>query len=332
MQQLRVGQIGVGGMGRVHLSAVEKNARARLVAVCDVVPETAQKVGEQFQVPGYTDYRDLLQRDDLDALIVVLPHNLYPEVIEAAAAKGLHILKEKPFSRNLADAQRMVQAVENSGVKFMCAAQRQFSSTFQQAKAWIDAGLLGDIYMLEGTILYSWNLDPNQWRWRGRREQSGGIAIVDSGWHILEASYWMHGLPNRVFAATGTKQAVSGSYDIDDKAALVLEYPDGSIGSITTCFLALPNRFELLLHGTRGNIAVDLEQAQLYDRVKLIEEYKLEGEADAVAAQFDHFVDVVQEGVKPVSGIREAYQVASIIDAAYRSAAGGKPEAVTALE
>jgi predicted dehydrogenase len=332
-------------MGAAHVRAVVANPRAELVAVCDVNEAAVAELVRQYGVSGHTDYEELLALDNLDAVIVVLPHYLYPPVIVRAAERGLHILKEKPFARNLADARTMAAALsplappslppgsggDGGGAAspvFMVAAQRQFSAAYRRAGEIVAAGRVGDVYLVHGTILYSWNPDGRNWRWRGVLEQSGGIAIVDSGWHILEAVQQLKGAPEKVYCSIGRRRgAVEAgvAYEVDDKGVLTLEYPDGAVGSIVTSYIALPNRFEILLHGTAGNLEVHPDRLILYDRRQVVEEFTAPTGEDLIGAQLDHFLDAVLSGQPPACGLDEALLIQSVIEAAYRSAATGEP-------
>jgi predicted dehydrogenase len=264
--------------------------------------------------------------------IIVLPHHLYPEAVEAAAEAGLHILKEKPFARDLADARRMAAVLQRTNRVYMTAAQNAFSPAQQQARTLVRQGAIGTIYLAEGTILYSWNPDGQNWRWRGRRALSGGTAILDAGWHILESVSAMKGRPQRVYATTGSMSACpGGDYDTDDKGVLVLEYADGSIASIVTCHVALPRRFEVLLHGTRGNLEVQPDRLVQYDRRITIQVSDLPAPADLRAAQLDHFLACVLHGEEPLCGLQRSLELQMIVEAAYRSASEGRPVALDEL-
>ncbi len=331
---LGVLQIGAGGAGTGHLRAVAANPRCRLVAVADVAAEAREAASRDYGVPAYEDYHEMLRRHASEAslAIIVLPHHLYPEAVEAAAEAGLHILKEKPFARNLADARRMAAALHSRERVYMTAAQNAFSPAQQQARELIRSGAIGEIYLAVGTILYSWNPDGQNWRWRGRRALSGGTAILDAGWHILESVSAVMGRPQRVYATIGSMRACpGGDYDTDDKGVLGLEYAGGAIASVVTCHVALPRRFELLLHGTQGNLEVQPERLVRYDRRAVVRAYDLPAATDLRAVQLNHFLDCVLHGSQPHCGLERSLELQLIVEAAYRSAAEGRAVALDEL-
>lgn len=331
---LGVLQIGAGGAGVGHLRAVAADPRCRLVAVADVAAEAREAASRDYGVPAYEDYHEMLRRHAGEAsiAIIVLPHHLYPEAVEAAAEAGLHILKEKPFARNLADARRLAAVLRGRGEVYMTAAQNAFSLAQQQARALVRSGAVGAVYLATGMILYSWNPDGQNWRWRGRRELSGGTAILDAGWHILESVSAMMGRPQRVHATTGAVQACpGGDYDTDDKGVLTLEYAAGAIAGVVTSHVALPRRFELFLHGTLGNLEVQPERLVHYDRRAVVRDDDLPAATDLRAAQLDHFLDCVLHGRQPHCGLERSLELQLIVEAAYRSAAEGRVVALDEL-
>lgn len=319
MGKLRVAQVGVGGMGRAHVAAVRGSSRAELVGVCDVSPEACEAASEG-NVPAFNEVRAMLDEVRPDALIAVLPHDLYPDVIELAASRGIHVLKEKPFARNLSDALRMHAAVTQSGIKFLSAAQRQYTLPFQRARELVAEGVLGEIFLVQGTILYCWRLDSTTWSWRGQRERSGGIAVVDSGWHILDAMLWLKGMPSSVYCRIGGLRAASGDYDVDDKAVMAFDFSDGAVGCLTACYLTVPSRFELSLHGTRGTLELSQSKLSLLPRGQGETTVVEDDGGNPIVKQFEHFLEVVLDDAKPRAGIEEALRLQRVVEACYESA------------
>lgn len=320
---VRVAQIGVGGMGRAHVRAALANPRAELVGLCDVSAEALEAAREGRDMPVFRNLEAMLGAVACDALVVVLPHHLYPEALASAARRGVAILKEKPFARNLTDAMAMHHTVTSAGVPFLCAAQRRYGTPFRKAEALLRSGALGNVFMVRGLITYPWRLEGG-WGWRGTHAQSGGIALVDSGWHALDAIAAFKGLPSSVYCRVGGMAAGVAQDEVDDKAIAVVEFADGAIGSLTACFQTVPNRFELALHGTAATIEVDAKGLSLYARAGGAPERFEDDGVDPIAAQFDHFLDVVLDGVTPRVGIDQALAMQRVVEAGYESASTGR--------
>ncbi len=328
MQPLRFAQIGIGGMGRSHLQALRARDDVELVAVCDTnVDLLTPFADDPVAIATYRDWRELLARDDLDAAIVVLPHYLYPEVVTACLERGLHVLKEKPFAMNLADAQAMLKAAQTAGKTLMVAAQSKFTPSYIAGHSLVQGGVLGQVFLLRAAIIYRWGgAVTNNWRWRGDHSKSGGVAVVDSGWHILDLVHWYRGLPTSVYCSLGHGRALPDSdYDVDDRAALVLDWEDGCVGSVVCCYIALPAERKLTLHGQVGSLIADPDSLTTIIGDNAPVHHDLPADPNIMGDQLEHFIASLRAGRQPRSNATEALQVQRIIEAAYRSAESGQP-------
>ncbi len=322
---MKVALIGAGGIGRAQMAAITKHPESELVALCDANPAVMEVPEAPAGARRYTDYQDLLANEQPDAAVVVLPHHLYAEVVPACLERGLHVLKEKPFARDLADAGRMRDAAHASGRLLLVAGQRKFGAPLRKAKEIVDSGSLGDVFLVSGTITYRWaRALLGEWGWRGTRALSGGVALIDSGWHILEGLYWLKGRPSRVFASTGSKPAVpGGGYDVDDRAVVTFEYPDGATGTALACFVTLPNEYRIQVHGSRGSLDMRDSELVCYADGQEAERLKFEPE-NLLALQYAHFAECVLHGADPLLPVEDAYRIQEVIEAGYRSAATGE--------
>lgn len=327
-RELRFIQIGCGGMGRSHLAALRERPDAELVGACDVDPEILRPLSAEG-VATYTDYRDLIDEVEADCAIVSLPHYLYPGPVNAALGTGLHVLKEKPFARTLDDARAMVETSRRTGRVLMVAGQAKHYPSFRKAKQLLDAGKMGKILVCRAIITYRWpGAISGNWSWRGEYEKSGGVAVIDSGWHMLDLVHWYCGVPSRVCCFLGRGRALPGDYDVDDRAVVSLEFPGGAVGTVTACFITHPSNRQLVLHGLEG--ALDITGDRLVhtapDGGQTVEEFA-EG-SHTLAPQLAAFIDAVREGRAGPGLAEDAYQVQRIIDAAYRSAEEGRAVAL----
>jgi predicted dehydrogenase len=316
-------------MGRWHVTALQKRDDVRLVAACDVNPAALESL--PAEVARYTDWRALVEECELDGASVILPHALYPEVVGALLRRGVHVLKEKPFARNLDDALAMSRLALSTGKQLVIAGQHKFRASFEVAQERLPD--LGPIFLTRANILYRIDsiMLEGKWAWRGNRSISGGVAIVDSGWHILEALTLLRGLPSRVIASTGQMRISAGDYDVDEQAALILEYADGGMAVVLASFVTSPGEIRLVLYGKDGSLDVDLqnERVALY-RGSVREDLPLPAELDPGTRMYDQLVGSIAAGKTCPGGWREAIHVQRIVEAAYQSAARGG--AAVALE
>ncbi|HGE71111.1 TPA: Gfo/Idh/MocA family oxidoreductase [Candidatus Poribacteria bacterium] len=324
MNKIKIGAIGVGGIGGHQLRVASNNPDLfEIVAVCDNNVDIAKRVADEYKVDWHTDYKELCKRGDIDAVIVALPHYLYGEVVCYALECGLHVFKEKPFAKTLSDAKMMIDSAKKSGKQIFLAGQNKFSSAFIKAKEIADSGQIGDVFLTRGAIIYRWGgAIDGVWSWRGKEELSGGVAIIDAGWHILDMVHWLRGMPCAVYATTGTmKGAPKADYDVDDKAVLILEYPDGGIASIVSCFITLPGEMRVTLHGVNGCLDVNGGNLTFMIADKVQDVNIPKQEIDPITLQMRHFAESIQSGTEsPVANTKRAYEVMQIVDAGYRSA------------
>ncbi len=323
-RKLRFIQIGCGGMGSGHIAALGERPDAELVGACDIDPEVLRPLSAEG-LPTHTDYRDLIGGIEADCAIISLPHYLYPGPVNAALEAGLHVLKEKPFARTLEDARAMLETSRRTGRLLMVAGQSKHYPSFRKAKQLLEAGEIGGILVCRATITYRWaGAVSGNWAWRGERDKSGGVAVIDSGWHMLDLVHWYCGPPSRVSCFLGKGRALPGAYDVDDRAVVNLEFESGAVGTVSACFITQPSNRQIVLHGLEG--ALDITGERLVhtaaDGRQTVEEFS-EG-SHSLAPQLAAFIDAVREGRSGPALAEDAYQVQRIIDAAYRSAEEGR--------
>src|SRR5689334_25189634 len=146
--------IGAGMVARYHATAIERTPGARLVAVCRSESGHAEETAARFGVPCLADYAALLARDDVDAVCICTPSGLHAEQTIAAARAGKHVLVEKPMALTLADADAMIAACEQNGVRLGVALQRRTDPAFQRVYAAVGAGQLGRLVLGMGRVPY----------------------------------------------------------------------------------------------------------------------------------------------------------------------------------
>jgi predicted dehydrogenase len=198
-RNVRIGIIGVGQIGKSHLRRYQDIEAAEIVAIADIDEAEAKRVREHFDIPHmYTDFRELLSRDDIEAVDVCLHNNLHMPVTVAALEAGKHVYCEKPMAGAYCDAERMYQTAQAQDLKLSIQLSTLFSKETKAAKALIDDGMLGHIYHARSTGL----------RRRGRpyvdgygspafvqKQNSGGGALYDMGvYHIANMLYLLGNL------------------------------------------------------------------------------------------------------------------------------------------
>jgi predicted dehydrogenase len=263
---MRFGLVGCGWIvERCHAPSMARADGVEVVAVADPSPGRADIVGDLFgldRAARYADYRDLLERDDIDVISVGTPPTTHREIVEAAAARGVHVLCEKPLALNLADCDAMVRAAEAAGVKLAVYHNYLWYTSTQKLRELIDAGAIGDVVSTEirGLGLHPW-VGNEAYRpgWRFSIDQSGGGALMDAGLHALYVTEALHA--SRPVAATASMH-----YDnpgIDASALCQLRMAAGGAATVEIGWQA--GDAAITVYGSEGYLKVVLdEQAGYY--------------------------------------------------------------------
>ncbi len=254
---LKVGVIGIGHMGKLHLLNALRINGINIVAVADK-SERNRNSAERYHVKTYDDYSKLIDAEELDAVIISLPNFLKKESVFCAAENKLDIFLDKPLSRNFAEAQEIVQKVKKENVRLMVGANYRYFDCVQKLKNNLDDGRIGDVaiatseLILNGPISHSLVPTPIP-EWWFDKKMSGGGALLDLGYHLIDLLSWMFG----DLQVTHSNLGYGLNLPVEDKSTVVLESKNKS----TTCIVNVgwfaksifPDfNFRINLHGTAG--------------------------------------------------------------------------------
>ena len=291
-KEVGIGLIGYAFMGKTHSNAYRQVTKffdpevtPILRAVCGRNEDNVKAAAESFGWQSYeTDYRKLIDRDDIGIVDISSPGNEHLPMALAAAEAGKAVFCEKPLGNNLAEAKQMVEAVEKAGVVNMVCFNYRRVPAVALAKKMIENGDLGRIYHFRARYLQDWIADPNfPLVWRLKKEIAGSGTLGDIGAHIVDLGQYLLGsnlqsvcgttetfVKQRPLQAppTGTEgltaQASSemGDVTVDDAAAFIGRFGGGELGVFEATRFAVgrknSNTFEI--NGEKGSIAFDFER------------------------------------------------------------------------
>lgn len=254
MGKVRYGVVGVGGMGQGHCKCISELADARLVAVCDIDAAVAKSVGDKYGVPFCTDYHELVDRPDVDAITIATPHYFHPQIAIYAMERGKPVLSEKPIAVTVAAADEMIAAAKRTGVPFGVMYQTRTEPAWRAAGELVKAGRLGEIYrtlLIYADFRSQAYYDSAGWRatWIGE----GGGVLMNQSPHALDRLTWLGGLPSKVTAYTATR---NHKIEVEDEGMAMLEYPNGGIGFIHCSVNETPGTLLLEIAGEKGKLRV----------------------------------------------------------------------------
>jgi len=280
-KQLNIGMIGYGFMGRAHSNAYctvnhffDLEYRPVLKAACARSPEELKKFADTW---GYesieTDWRKLLERQDIDAVDICVPNHLHREIALAAAAAGKMILCEKPLSMDTAEGEEMCQAVEQAGVANMVWYNYRRVPAVSLAKQMIDEGKLGKVFHYRSNFLQDWTIAEDVPQggnalWRLDVKAAGSGVTGDLLAHCIDTAIWLNGPITDVTAVTETfvKQRMhtqTGQVEpvgIDDACAFLCHFGNGSLGLFESTRYARGHKalYTFEINGEHGSLAWDL--------------------------------------------------------------------------
>ncbi len=279
--EVGVGMLGYAFMGKAHSHAMltiphmiyPAPAIPKLAAIAgrneDAVKEAAKRYG---YARYYTDWREMLQDDSVQLFDNGGPNDAHAEPSIAAAKAGKHVLCEKPLGRTADESKRMRDEVMATGVKNMVAFNYRFVPAIRQIRLLIESGALGKIYHFRAVYLQEWIMPHynTPMIWRLQKDLAGSGALGDLGAHIIDLARYLVGEVASVGAMTKTfiKERPTGdgkgtgTVDVDDAFAAVLEFENGALGTVEASRFAAgrKNGQNLEINGEKGSIRFNLER------------------------------------------------------------------------
>src|SRR5688572_873414 len=192
--EVRVGMVGVGAIAQLaHLPALAKLKDVEVAALCDNDRPKAAALGERFSVGDVvTDIEDLLELDDVNAVIIATPNHLHEPHVLSALRAGKHVLCERPVALSSRGVERILSAAERSGCKVAVGNNHRFRSDVQQLARFLQGGELGRV---NGMRAGAYNFRSPHAGWRYRRAEAGGGAFLEHGLPLLDLAMWLADFP-----------------------------------------------------------------------------------------------------------------------------------------
>ncbi|MCS7209076.1 MAG: Gfo/Idh/MocA family oxidoreductase [Fimbriimonadales bacterium] len=286
MQTVRMGVVGLGGMGLGHCRFLKESVpEAALSAVCDIRPERAQTTGEQFGVPHFTEYEAMFRSGLIDAVIIATPHYDHAPVALCAFEHGLHVLVEKPLCVSVSDGDKMIEAARRSGKKFAVGYQHRVRPEVQAARRLIEQGLLGEVRRtLLITAWYRTQAYYDSGGWRATWAGEGGGVLINQAPHFIDLWLWLGGMPHRLQGQTRT---VLHDIETEDEAFALVEYPYGAHGYLYATTNEEPGENLIEICGDEGKLRLQNGELQLWKLQRPIRQftYEAQGMWDSIPAE-----------------------------------------------
>jgi UDP-N-acetylglucosamine 3-dehydrogenase len=262
---LRIGIVGCGGIGRTHLQAYRALGVAP-VALADPFDAPLRAAVDEYGGTPYADYADMFGQERLDAVSVCTPPALHQPITEAALAHGIAVLCEKPMATTVEACQAMIAAAEHSGTLLSVGFCHRFQPHVERLKEMVADGSLGTVRMFRNR--FAGHLPNVENLWFSKPAVAGGGVLFDTSVHSVDLFRHLIGDPVQVQALMSTMASDLGpALEVEDTAIMSLRTADGALGVIEASWRTPPGEWFVTLYGTRGAATVDYGTDEL--RVRL---------------------------------------------------------------
>jgi len=340
MDKIKIGIIGVGGMGKIHAGAYMNNPNAEVVAACEKNKERLndfvnckwEKVEYEDALAGfkpkyrikkaYTDYREMAQDKEIDAVSVCTPNVFHFPIAKEMMANGKNVLVEKPMGVDVTECEGLTEIAETNKVILASGHMWRFHLDVIFVRKVIEDGLLGKIVK---TKSYGIHVNWAPTGWFIKKELAKGGALIDMGIHAIDTTKFLLGdiKPRRVWADIKT---CYGDWDVDDIAVVVVKF-EGGITSIIESGWNNPyadgGEASTQVFGTRGYARIFPTEARYFldGRWGIFKSEEKEPHQSLLMYQreIDHFVECILNKKEPINSGKVGLEAMKIVEAAYKS-------------
>ena len=354
-EQVQVGIVGTSWWADLmFLPSLTSHPQARVAAICARDRERAQEMANKYDVPAiYTDFRELIEKGGLDALVVSTPDDLHHPMTMAALDAGLHVLCEKPLASNAGQAWEMLEKAEAAGVKHMVLFTWRWMPHFQYLHDLVEADYIGRPFHTYFSFIGGY-ARRSDYLWRFDRQRANGI-VGDLGSHMIDLARWLLGDIDRVSASLSSFFERQGSDGrppdpANDSAVLTLQFSNGAQGTVqASAVTQIGDHFmeqQVALYGEAGTLRADVffsddkgvvihgvqGDEEPWQKLSVPDEYW--GDVDRndwIPGIFTHhpagprlFIDAIVKNTPLSPSFYDGCKTQEVVDAALKSAETGK--------
>ncbi len=256
-KKLAICLIGYGMIGHVHAEEYEKHRDEIDLFFCDTDRGRLKKAEEDHGPAGvFTDYDEVLKRDDIDAFDISLPHHLHHETVLAALEAGKHVFLEKPIANSLTEADDMIRKAEERGLVLAVLENFRYEPGVNRARELMDAGVIGEPFMVnihELSFAIEMTSQMKTYQWRMKEATGGGGILFDRGVHLMAMANRLGGPARSVYAVT---RRPDNKWDVDETSVITLVHENGIVTNVIESWnVRNPPRVPMMaVYGNRGSI------------------------------------------------------------------------------
>ncbi|TAK21806.1 MAG: Gfo/Idh/MocA family oxidoreductase [Chloroflexota bacterium] len=268
-------RVGLVGLSSDHIWAMGDGLAAQpeveIVTAAESYEELCEQVTARWNLTStYPDATSMFAAEQVDAILICGDNASKADIVEAAAARKIHVYSDKPMAATLAQANRIVKAVESSGITYMCAYHSAYNPTFDQVKALIDAGAIGKVYLARGVTGHG---GPKEFgcsdyfcEWLFDKKRNGGGTFIDEACYLL--NNFVHYFGEIAEISAFTSQMGHRDYlppDVEDNSVAILRFKNGALGMIDSKWGQVgPAPLRSSFHGSAGTITSGANGTELF--------------------------------------------------------------------
>jgi UDP-N-acetylglucosamine 3-dehydrogenase len=323
MEKIRLGLIGLGYIGKIHLRHCQKLANAKLVATSDLSQKALKDANDAGVKKTYTNYEQLLKDPTVDAVIIALPTHLHTQCAKQAAEAKKHIFLEKPIARNTTEAKEIVLAARKNNVKLMMGYPLRFNPVFCKVKERINDGILGEIEISHATFITTGPfihraevhtpLPVPEW-WFDKKLTGGG-ALIDLGSHLINLLRWYFGEITSVKSHLGYRF----NLDFEDSATCITKFEHGTLALINVGWFSQGYHLKVDLHGSVRSLSADHSPSNPISKIIQILTKGYSKFYEGHFIELQHFVNCLIKDQSPSPSGEDGLRDLEVIEQAYKN-------------
>ncbi|RDW22197.1 oxidoreductase [Oceanobacillus arenosus] len=348
MGKMKIGVIGTGSISDIHLSSYAQNEHAEIYAICDLNKERAQKTADNYGATFvYTDYKELLGNEEIDAVSICTWNNTHAKISIAALEAGKHVLCEKPLAKTVEEAEQIEKAVKQSGKILQVGFVRRYTNNINLLKQFIDHGDLGEIYYAKASCLRRLG---NPGGWFADKDRSGGGPLIDIGVHVIDLCWYLMGRPKvksisgNTYEKLGNRSNVKNldfykaadynpyQNNVEDMANALIRFENGASLLVDVSFTlhAKEDEISVKLYGDKGGAEIEPELLIVSEKHNTI--LNVTPQIDSLSSdinqafqnEINSFINCIQNEKEVVSPVEDGVEMMKILCGIYESSETGK--------
>lgn len=330
--------LGAGDIANVHIEAYQQlGERCKIVALADIFTDKAEAKKEKYGLDCQVvaDYKELLDREDINLVSICLPPAAHCETAASFLKAGKHVLCEKPMAPSLEECDRMIAAAKEGGAVLSVVAQNRFKTDIMKTKKLVESGVLGPVYFAQANSMW-WRGDNyyDLW-WRGTWEKEGGGCTFIHAVHHIDLFLWLMGDLEEVSAMV-TNQNHKNS-EVEDVSISTLRFKNGAVGLMVASLLHHGEEQKIIIDGQNGSVEIphkaavsrQMQNGYPEDDTEACERLEAAFQAQEAltytehCGQIENMVTAIEQGTDPLITGADGRKTVEFISAVYQSAFTG---------